>query len=415
MRSRFGRIVTSVPGQGSLSNENVWSVPRRPSLSLWCVAALLVVVGTSGIALAAMLLETSVAVMIGHTDLLLVHPNNTLDVILNWVKPLPGLAILCGSVTSLWVARAVIGGRWTRRRGRRVVAVGVAFALDAILILPLHTILAPGAPHPAYGKTAPVLDDARFIEDGTIGQPASNQPSRPVAVDRVLADGAATYVQYHIADVPHDGQPTPALVDDRGDLYAVDVVPAVVMTPEEFVRQMMPWRAPVQELATFPPLRPGVRSVALRFTDRLSRVVQTVRVPLNHPAGPGPLTVRVVSTRDATMTLHMAWGIATIRLTLSTMVHRQLVPTSGLSSALPNGPFATVRGQPLAPLDWGSTCRTASTGAARCETWATFALLPPATRITVAASGITLYDQNGNGRSISWPVRPVFTTPMVKR
>jgi len=42
-----------------------------------------------------------------------------------------------------------------------------------------------------------IPNEQAVIAAGLSGAPGPGQPTRPFAVDRVLVDGAATYVQYH--------------------------------------------------------------------------------------------------------------------------------------------------------------------------------------------------------------------------
>jgi hypothetical protein len=70
-----------------------------------------------------------------------------------------------------------------------LVLVAVA-AAAALLVHPTATAV-PLDPH---------IPNAHALSDaGLSGAPDPSQPTRPIAVDRVLLDGAATYVQYHIA------------------------------------------------------------------------------------------------------------------------------------------------------------------------------------------------------------------------
>lgn len=413
-RGRSGRAIAPAPGFVPAGSKIAQHSLHQPRLSLRCAAGLLAIIGAVGIALAIILLETSVAVIIGHTDILLVRPNDPLGLVLNVAKPLPGLIILSAGVGSLWVAISGLRGQLSRSDGRTIAAMALMIALDAALALPLFTILSPSAPRPAYGEPTPALDPARFVAGGITGRRAPDQPSRPVTVDRVLVDGTATYVQYHIVDVPHDGQPTPGLTDDRGGRYAVAVAPQVVMTPEEFARQMMPWRAPVRELASFPPLRAGVRSVTLRFVDRLSRPVQAVRILLSRPVNRWPMTTRTAGTSEVAMAVGLTWGVATVRLDLHATVDRRSVPAGGLSRMLPNGPLATVRGHPIETLNSDTACRAAPRGDATCDLWATFASPPPMTRIVVAIPGVILYDEGGEGHPIPCPTRLIFAAPRAR-
>lgn len=78
----------------------------------------------------------------------------------------------------------------------------------ALLIRPVAAGIAldPNIPH-----------ERALIAAGLSGTPGPGQPAVPVAVDRVLVDGAATYIQYRIIQpLGTVDDLSPALTDDRG-------------------------------------------------------------------------------------------------------------------------------------------------------------------------------------------------------
>lgn len=183
----------------------------------------------------------------------------------------PGLI----AVASLWVAVVTLRGR--RRRRWRGIGVGAAIValLDGVLFL----LVAATFPHgttPTDAVPALVPNARALFAAGLTGQPPPGQPQRPVAVDRVLVDTTATYVQYHIPDVPHDGRPLPALFDDHGRAYTGGADSSSYRP----IDQLMPWRPPEPHLDQFAPLHPDAHAAVLRFSMG-AQVVETVRVPVN--------------------------------------------------------------------------------------------------------------------------------------
>ncbi len=108
-----------------------------------------------------------------------------------------------------------------------------AAAALALLVRPAAAAV-PLDPH--------IPHEQALLDAGFAGAPGPDQPDAPFAVDRVLVDGTATYVQYHMS-VPV-GTPTypmpalPILADGRG-------VPVPV------------WGATASPRATSPPRRGG--------------------------------------------------------------------------------------------------------------------------------------------------------------
>lgn len=104
----------------------------------------------------------------------------------------------------------------------------------ALLLLLVLVAMAAGTTllvHPTATAVPldPHIPNAHALSDaGLGGAPDPSQPTRPIAVDRVLLDGAATYVQYHIAG-PHapSGDPVPTLTDDQGVRVTGDTLSSV--------------------------------------------------------------------------------------------------------------------------------------------------------------------------------------------
>ncbi len=253
---------------------------RRAPLPLRAVALLVGAAGLAALALTLEVIQTALAASAHQARLLILAlptPGQprfvpSLEVLLINVLPIvaPGLI----GVASLWLAVVVLRGH-RRRRWRRIGAGAATLAtLDGGLLL----LVAATIPHGAASTDAlPALvpNAQALVAASLTGRPAPGQPGQPVAVDRVLVDTTATYVQYHIPDMPHEGRPTVALFDDAGHSYQGGSGSSGYRP----IDQLLPWRPPEQHLDQFAPLRPEAHAAVLRFSLD-GRVVETVRVPL---------------------------------------------------------------------------------------------------------------------------------------
>ncbi len=119
-----------------------------------------------------------------------------------------------------------------------------------------------------------------LIDAGFAGTPGPGQPTAPFAIDRVLVDGAATYVQYHMAvPVGTPLYPLPALpilADDRGvpvPVFGGDRFSASGVSSESgwtllfALPAWVPWHPTTVRrfYVILPPLPAGARAAVLRF------------------------------------------------------------------------------------------------------------------------------------------------------
>jgi hypothetical protein len=202
---------------------------------------------------------------------------------------------------------------------RTRVALGVAVLL--VLIALAAVVQAQRTSRPAIPLDPAIPNERVLIARGLWGVPAPGQPTSPIAVDRVVADGVATYVQYHLL-APPGGVRT--LADDlRATLYDDTGAPvsggggatAFPASWARFLPAWLPWHPPVvlHVDATFGPLAPSAHAAVLRFMNG-----ETVRVPLNlaalrhRRAYRGPLAQRaglqlqVAAARDTGLVLGFA-------------------------------------------------------------------------------------------------------------
>jgi len=199
------------------------------------------------------------------------------------------------------------------------VAAGITLAVSpAAAGVPLD----PGIPN------APTL-----IARGLSGVPTPGQPTAPFTVDRVVTDGAATYVQFHSTAPP--GRVPEVLLDLSDDKGAPVNFWGGLSTGygargwTQVLPAWFPWRpppGPLHGVVTLGPLPPTARAALLRFSGTRSGTrsangvsgTETVRVPLNLSAlrqqrpYSGPLVqrasfwFRVVAARDTSLVLGFA-------------------------------------------------------------------------------------------------------------
>jgi len=265
-------------------------------------------------------------------------------------------------------------------------AAGIALALrPAAASVPLD----PGIPN-----------EQALIARGLSGMPSPGQPTTPIAVDRVVTDGAATYVQFHTAPTRAAGSPVlpslfPRLSDDTGtpvnDNAELRVSPPTLALLVPFpLPSWFPWRPLVvtRGVFTLGPLPPTARTAVLRFPTAgpLAATGETVRGALNLAAlrrvraytGPlvqrAGLQLRVAAARDTGLVV--GYGLPddlTSLVSLQGVTLRdargRTVPLTGQSDACASGGIPDV----------GLACRQA---------W-TYPLQPRGTRLTLTIQSFT--------------------------
>jgi len=209
----------------------------------------------------------------------------------------------------------------TRHPRAPLLVAGPALALVAAATGIALAVRPPGAGVP-LDPTIP--HEAVLIARGLSGAPRPGQPDVPVAVDRVVIDGATTYVQFHTTSTYTPRSPVepsffPRLSDDTGTPVNANAElrfspPPALPVPFP-VPSWFPWRPSVvtRGVLTLGPLPPTARAAVLHFfptVGPLGAPGEMVRVPLNLaalrrvPAYSGPLvqhaglTLRVAAARD---------------------------------------------------------------------------------------------------------------------
>jgi len=186
-----------------------------------------------------------------------------------------------------------------RHRPRRRAPLRAA-ALPLLLILIAAALASLVRPAAGVPLDPHIPHEQALLDAGFAGVPGPDQPVAPVAVDRVLVDGAATYVQYHMAvPVGTPAYPMPALpilADGRGvpvpvsggDRFSTgDVSPAAGWTLPVALPAWLPWHpTSVRRFyAALPPLPAPARAATLRFCLNVGQPgcspVETILVPLD--------------------------------------------------------------------------------------------------------------------------------------
>jgi len=206
-------------------------------------------------------------------------------------------------------------------------------ALPSTSLLLLLVAAATGGTPPAHPAAADapldpgIPNEQLLIARGLSGAPGPGQPAAPLAVDRVVTDGAATYVQFHsTAPLGNDPDILPQLYDDTGALVNYGDMGSYTGGVPGWARLLPPWfpwhpsPGPLRGVVTLGPLPPTARTAVLRFFITNAgtsgrAATETVRVPLNLAAlrrqrtyvGPlaqrAGLQLRVAAARDTGLVL----------------------------------------------------------------------------------------------------------------
>ncbi len=211
--------------------------------------------------------------------------------------------------------------------GGRRIAAGLSVVLGmAVLVAAVAQVWVVSRPTVPLDPAIP--HEAVLIARGLSGSPAPGQPDAPVAVDRVVTDGATTYVQFHTASTVAAGGVAgprffPQLSDETGTLVAFNNWDLRLLPPTPALPlplpSWFPWRPPTvtRGVLLLGPLPLTARAAVLRFatTGPLATAGETVRVPLNLAAlrrvraYAGPLVQRaglqlhVAAARDTSLVL----------------------------------------------------------------------------------------------------------------
>ena len=426
---------------GGLARSMRWAHRGAPLL-LQLMAVLLNLAGAADAVIGVDALLTAGASLFRHTDSLVVNFELTrgvasglfgaskvtgiVSVVMDLLLVLtPGLVILAGAGLSLWLAGTVLLGASRlplRRLGRNALA---AVLFDGVLALALLATVPRSTPPPAAIPAA-----AQFKADGLVFRPAPGQPAAPVTIDRVYADRTATYVQYHIPNAVRDGEPYPALFDDRGRSYdsaGCDPCNGYASRGQRGptgIQQMMPWRAAQPGTAIFAPLRADARAAVLQFGDyAYTPVRETVRVPIDlrpwrrHTGGAHPFIV--VADKGIRVNLtRVVRGVSSSTIDFTVDATPAIAPRGAYLGAV-YADLLDAHGQPIAlaghvASPYGDGCRYVDRGGGHCgpEWW--LPSLPRGARLTLIVQNVVVYPHGWaaqNGRTITGPWRIPFVMP----
>lgn len=271
--------------------------------------------------------------------------------------------------------------------------IGSGTLLSAHLV---HALMYPSIPLDPHIPNEQIL-----IAEGLSGTPGPDQPTRPIAVDRVLVDGAATYVQYHLTgSLPRGSDMLPALTDDRGTAITSGAFGGVSASQGAMaLPAWFPWHSPVIQRGydILGPLPATARAAVLRFTDG-----ETVRVSLD---------LRALARQR--VRLHgklVRQGGLQLRVAEVTASH---VSVAYAPSADPMGVTLTTptgRAVPLTKVD--DECGGASAGLLACRAVWVFPLQRRGTHLTLTIRSFTVPGTDPSAQGLGpGPWRFVFVIP----
>ncbi len=295
----------------------------------------------------------------------------------------------------------------------------VLAAVAAGLALAAHP-LTPGVP-----LDPGIPNEQALIAAGLSGAPGPGQPTRPFAVDRVLVDGAATYVQYHRSGpalAPGVGGmaafPSITLVDEHGNQLtaggsggsssAVPAWPLPVPLPAWF-----PWRPPLVQRGYYifdAPLPLTTRLVVVHLATFSRRgppiALETVRIPLDLRA----LGRQPVAHPRTSRTLTAAHGLS-LSVSVDEISNAHLILEYAPMGAPRPASLTSATGRPLPLTSLGSGCGGPTNSGLPCRAIWVFPPQPRGTRLTFTLPGFDL--DGASPSALSLPALGPWLFPFV--
>jgi len=297
-----------------------------------------------------------------------------------------------------------------------------AAAALALLVRPAAAAV-PLDPH--------IPHEQALLDAGFAGAPGPDQPDAPVAVDRVLVDGTATYVQYHMS-VPV-GTPTypmpalPILADGRGvpvpvwggDRFSTgDVSSAAGWTLPVALPAWVPWHPTTVRrfYAVLPPLPAPARAATLRFClnvgQRGCSPVETLLVPLDpraaalrrraHPGTTARAAGVTLALRDLGVT-HLTYTYAPHGGPSYLALPQIILPTPGRDVFTPlRDALRDAAGRAVPAVARPTVCATGPR-VLRCATTLVFPPQPPGARLTLTIRAVQLDPLGLRGARFGFP------------
>lgn len=244
-----------------------------------------------------------------------------------------------------------------------------------------------------------------LIDLGLSGTPGSSQPTQPIVVDRVLVDGASTYVQYHLSGSGSQTAPFLTLSDDHGatvDRGGYDGFTSSSDWSFPFpLPAWAPWRPRTiqRRYAIFAPLPATAHAAILQFNmsgaPGASGRHETVRVPLDLRALARRRIVhphKHVRVRGVTLTVQ---DLSFTHLTYTYRTSRDVVyVTSRNMFAGVQGPYvADMSGRHAQVSETGPSCRTTGSGT-YCSSQIIFPFQRPGTRLTLTIPAFLIFNSH---------------------
>ncbi len=298
-----------------------------------------------------------------------------------------------------------------RLRAALLIAAAIAAAAGlALATRPTTAAVAPLDPN--------IPSEQALINAGLSGTPGPGQPAAPVVVDRVLVDGAATYVQYHL--MGRNGQPdypTFTLSDDQGDGVASGSSGTMYPTGWALpfpLPAWVPWRPSTtwRGVEFLGPLPSTAHAAVLQFTIPGSltslTTYKTIRVPLD---------LRALARRHVAHPHTMARA-AGLTLTAQDVDFTHLTYTytlPGNSQAFTARPrLVDDSGRVVSVAAVGGECSSDAHATNCTETWV-FPPQPSGARLTLTIPTFQLFVHGAwrprLARALAHPLRRPLTTP----
>ena len=290
----------------------------------------------------------------------------------------------------------------------RVVGLLLILAVAAGLVL----LIRPASAGIALDPNIP--HERALIDAGLSGAPGPGQPAVPVAVDRVLVDGAATYIQYRIIQpLGTVDDLSPALTDDHGTSLNAGSrgfhSPPGLTLPFP-LPAWLPWRPMVSRRAVTiidAPLPAAARAAVLRFDGPGAH--ETVRVPLDlrvlvhrHFAYPNTMT------RAAGLTLTLQ------EVSFTHLIYTYVSPPNGASAFVPARLLLNdSAGHAVAVATISGECagNSGGPGSMSCSQRVVFPPQRAGARLTLTIPAASMYSARGSQRLLRGPWRLPFVVP----
>jgi len=304
------------------------------------------------------------------------------------------------------------------RKGHHMKRSRIALLVACLLLLLVAaaTSLALLAPPVAVGASLDpnIPHERALIDAGLSGTPGPGQPAVPVAVDRVLVDGAATYIQYRIIQpLGTIDDLSPALTDDRGT--TLNVGSSGFLSPPSLTLPFplpawLPWRPMVNRRAVTiidAPLPATARAAVLRFDGPGAH--ETVRDPLDlRVLAHRRLAYPRTTTRAAGLTLTLQ------DVSFTHLIYTYASPPNGAPTFVPARLLLTDgAGHAVDVVTIGGECAGGSGGptSVSCSQRVVFPPQRAGARLTLTIPAFRMYSVRGSQHLLRGPWRLPFVVP----